>query len=115
MPVLARTIEGAGLSTVLVTMMPYWAEKVGVSRAVGVDFPYGHPLGHAGDSDEQMQVIRDALHALSESREPGSIVDLAYQWGDYERWRREWQPEKPSPIIRFLRERAEARRQSESS
>ena len=34
MPVLARVIEAAGISTVLVTMMPYWSEKVGVPRTL---------------------------------------------------------------------------------
>ncbi len=115
MPVLARTIEAEGISTVLVTMMPFWAEKIGVPRAVGVEFPYGHPLGHAGDRDEQLKTIRDALRVLSEAREPGSIAHLPYAWDDYERWKREWQPEKPSPIIRMLREQAEARRRGEGS
>ncbi|KKL27183.1 hypothetical protein LCGC14_2387760, partial [marine sediment metagenome] len=45
MPVLARTFEEAGLSTVLVTIMPYWSERVGVPRTIGVEFPYGHILG----------------------------------------------------------------------
>lgn len=30
MPVLARTLEATGLSTILVTPMPFWAEKIGV-------------------------------------------------------------------------------------
>jgi hypothetical protein len=103
------------MSTVLVTMMPYWAEKIGVPRTVGVEFPFGHPLGHAGDAREQAMVIGDALRLLAEAREPGTVVHLPYTWPDSERWKREWQPEEPSPIIRMLRERAEARRRGEGS
>jgi len=60
-------------------------------------------------------VIGDALRVLVEAREPGAVVHLPYAWPDFERWKREWQPEKPSPIIRMLREQAEARRQEGAS
>jgi D-proline reductase (dithiol) PrdB len=113
-PVLARTFEAAGMSTILVTMMPYWSGKIGVPRTAGVEFPFGHTLGHAGDAQEQAAVIGDALRVLAEVQEPGTVVDLPYEWPDFERWKREWQPEKPAPIIRLLRARAEARRQQES-
>ena len=103
------------MSTVLVTMMPFWAEKTGVPRAVGVEFPFGHTLGHAGDAQEQAGVIGDALRALAEARAPGAVVHLPYVWPDFERWKREWQPEKPAPIIRMLRERAGERRTEASA
>jgi hypothetical protein len=114
-PVLARTFEAAGMSTVLVTMMPFWSEKLGVPRTAAVEFPFGHTLGHAGDAQEQTAVVRDALRVLTEAREPGTVVHLPYNWPDFERWKREWQPEVASPIIRMLRERAAARRQEEAA
>ena len=95
--------------------MPYWAEKIGLPRTVGVEFPFGHTLGHAGEAQEQAAVIGDALRVLAEAREPGTVVHLPYAWPDFERWKREWQPEKPSPIIRMLRVLAEARRQEGAS
>jgi len=111
-PVLARTFEAAGLSVVLVTMMPYWAERLGVPRTVGVEFPYGHPLGRPGDRDTQMGIIRAALRLLEEAREPGEIRELDYVWPqDLDEAKRDWQPPEPSPIIRMLREQAAARRQ----
>jgi hypothetical protein len=113
--VLARTFEAAGMSTVVATMMPYWADRIGVPRTLGVEFPFGHTLGHAGDAAEQAEVIGAALRALTEAPGPGTIVHLPYTWPDFERWKREWQPEKPSPIIRLLRERAGARRPDEAS
>ncbi len=73
MPVLARAIEAAGISTVLVTMMPYWAEKLGTPRTLGVEFPFGHLLGRAGEREEQLAVIRRALQVLRDAAEPGTI------------------------------------------
>ena len=103
------------MSTVLVTVMPFWSEKIGVPRTAAVEFPFGHTLGHAGEAREQATVIGDALRALAEAQEPGVVVHLPYTWPEFERWKREWQPEKPSPIIRMLREQAEARRREEAS
>ena len=102
------------MSTILVTMMPYWSERIGVPRTAGVEFPFGHTLGHAGDAREQAAVIGDVLRVLADTREAGTIAHLSYEWPDFERWKREWQPEEPAPIIRLLRARAEARRQQES-
>ena len=112
MPVLARVIEAAGISTVLVTMMPYWAEKLRTPRTLGVEFPFGHPLGRAGQRDEQLAVIRRALKLLREATDPGTLWDYEHHWPeDEEEWRRRWQPREPSPVIAFLRERAQQQAQ----
>jgi hypothetical protein len=103
-PVLARVIEAAGISTVMVTMVPDLAERIGVPRIVGVEFPFGHTLGHAGESEEQMKVIRDALRVLRDARRANAVEHLPYEWPDWERWRREWQASEPAPIIAFLLE-----------
>ena len=109
---LARVIESAGISTVLVTMMPHWAEKFGAPRTLGVEFPFGHPLGRAGERDEQLAVIRRALQLLSGASEAGTIEHFDQPWrGDEREWRKRWQPEEPSPIIRLLRERAQQQAQ----
>jgi hypothetical protein len=104
-PVLARVIEAAGISTVLVTVAPDLAERVGVPRIVGVEFPFSHVLGHAGDREEQMKVIRDALRVLRDARQPNMVEHLPYEWPDFERWKREWHPKEPSPLMAFLMER----------
>ena len=112
MPVLARVIEAAGISTVLVTMMPHWAEKLGAPRTLGVEFPFGHPLGRAGHADEQLTVIRRALRVLREAQTPGTIEHYDQPWPEDEsEWRKRWQPSEPSPIIRMMRERAQQQAQ----
>ena len=92
--------ERGGISTILVTMMPNWAEKYGVPRAVGVEFPFGHPLGLPGGTQLQVAVIHDALNVLQEATGPNTIVHLDHLWpGDEAQWRRQWQPTGASPLI----------------
>ncbi len=97
---LARTLEEAGLSTVMVTTMPYWAEKVGVPRTLGIEFPFGHTLGRPNDPEGQMRVIGEALTVLETADEPGSIVHSEETWPEPQKEAIKcWQPAEPSPII----------------
>ena len=92
--------EQGGISTILVTMMPNWAEQYGVPRAVAVEFPFGHPLGLPGGVELQKTVISDALRLLEDATEPNTIVHLEHAWpGDESQWRRQWQPTGASPLI----------------
>jgi hypothetical protein len=77
---MARTLEAAGFSTILVTMMPYWAQKIGTPRTLAVEHPFGHTLGHPGDREGQLSVIREALHALDSIQEPGDILHSTSEW-----------------------------------
>lgn len=107
---LARAIESAGISTVLVTMMPFWAAKMGAPRTLGVEFPFGHTLGRANEAAEQRSVVRRALQLLEEAGAPGAAAGFDGEWqGDFDEWRKRWQPAEPSPIIKFIRERAQQR------
>ena len=104
MPVLARTLEEAGLSTILITMMPYWAEVVGVPRTLGVEFPFGHPLGAAGDTSQQLRVLTQALDLLRHAEHPGTIWHSEETWPEpVEAAIQVWQPLEPSPIIAELK------------
>lgn len=106
MPVLARSLEASGLSTVLITMMPYWAEKVGVPRTLGVEFPFGHTLGVAGDTAQQTRVLMQALELLQKADQPGVIWHSDEVWPEpVEQAIRNWQPAEPSPIITELKPR----------
>jgi hypothetical protein len=102
-PVLARLLEAAGLSTILVTMMPYWAEKVGVPRTLAVEFPFGQTLGQAHDVAQQFRVIRQALRVLESADKPGTIVHSAETWPVPQKEAyKAWQPVEPSPIIKEM-------------
>jgi len=102
-PVLARTLEAAGLSTILVTNMPFWAEKVGVPRTLAVEFPFGHILGQPHNVAQQKRVVRQALKVLETAAAPGTIVHSPEAWPvPQKEAAKDWQPEKPSPVIQVL-------------
>jgi hypothetical protein len=110
--VLAQEFEKAGLSTLMVTMMPYWAEKLGTPRILGVEFPFGHAFGLPDDREMQMTVVRAALSLLEEADAPGATRDLDLEWPQpSDEARKDWQPLEPSPIIKMMREQAQARAQ----
>ena len=100
---LARTFEKTGLSTILVTMMPYWAEKVGTPRTLAVAFPFGHTLGEPEDVDQQRRVILEALTVLESAERPGTIIHSEESWSQPTHEAiKSWQPPEPSPIIAEL-------------
>ncbi len=100
---LARIFEEAGLATILVTMMPYWAERIGTPRTLAVEFPFGHPLGMPNHDDQQMRVIRQALEVLEGAEAPGTIVHSPEQWPvPQEEAVKSWQPDEQSPIVAYL-------------
>jgi hypothetical protein len=102
-PVLARTLEQAGLSTILVTNMPFWAERVGAPRTLAVEFPFGHTLGPPGDAVRQRHVIAQALEVLDSANAPGMIVHSPETWPfPLVEATKDWQPEIPSPIIQYI-------------
>ena len=103
MPVLARTLEAAGLSTILVTSMPFWAEKIGVPRTLAVEFPFGHTLGQPHDAAQQMRVIRRALAVLETAQAPDTIVHSPETWPTPQKKAMEnWQPGEPSPVVQVM-------------
>ncbi|MGD8457316.1 MAG: hypothetical protein PVF83_13125 [Anaerolineales bacterium] len=100
---LARTLEAEGLSTVLVTNMPFWSEKIGTPRTLAVEFPFGHPLGAQGDAAQQMRIIREVLQVLETADKPGITMHSAEVWPEpLEEAQKSWQPPEPSPIISIM-------------
>lgn len=85
-------------------MMPDITERIGIARAIGVPFPFGHPLGHPGDGDEHAAVLEGALRLLEEAQGPGTIEHLELDWPNPDNdWHKRWQPKEPAPIIKALR------------
>ena len=100
---LARLIEAAGIPTVTVTMMPALADAVLAPRIVGVEFPFGHPFGMAGDRAMQRRVLETALTVLSGATTFGTRVDVDIEWplprgAAY----KSWQPKEASPIVAMM-------------
>jgi hypothetical protein len=83
--------------------MSYWAEKVGVPRALAIEFPFGHTLGQPHNASLQMRVIGEALHVLESAQASGTIVHSTEIWPiPKDEAIRSWQPLQPSPIIAHL-------------
>jgi hypothetical protein len=101
--VLARILEAAELSTVLVTNMPFWAEKIGVPRTLAVQFPFGHILGQTHNADQQMRVICQALQVLETATEAGSILHSPQSWPvPAKQATAQWQPREASPLMKVM-------------
>jgi hypothetical protein len=77
---IARALEEHGIATVCVVMNRDITENVKPPRALFVRFPYGAPLGPAGDSVTQMAVIRAALDLLTGAAWPGIIAVSDIEW-----------------------------------
>ena len=73
-------MEEAGLSTVCIVMRREVAQNVKPPRTLFVKFPFGAPLGPAGDSVTQRAVIQEALQVLTDAIESATIVDSSLAW-----------------------------------
>jgi hypothetical protein len=77
---IARALEEQGIATVCVVMNRDITENVKPPRALFVRFPYGAPLGPAGDAVTQMGVIREALDLLTGATQPATIAVSDIEW-----------------------------------
>lgn len=89
------------MATVLVTMMPFYAERGGVPRSLAVEFPFGQTMGH--DAAQQLRVAQAALDVLISAETPGTIVHSSEPWPVPQKEAyKTWQPSEPSPIIAVM-------------
>jgi hypothetical protein len=106
----ARVLEEAGLSTVVLTPTHEFHRAVGIPRVAAIEYPYGRPVGQAGDRDGQRQVLLKTLEVLERAQRPGEVWHLPFIWPE-EPKQVNWQPPEMSPLIKlYLEEIKEARR-----
>ena len=70
----AGTLERHGIATACIALVRAVAAAVRPPRALAVPFPFGAPLGAAGDAAGQRAVVAHAL-ALLERPGPGPLLD----------------------------------------
>ncbi len=92
-------LEKAGLPTVVLTNMPWVTEKIGVPRAVAIEFPFGMIYGHPGERDMQLAILNHMLDLAAEATAPGSMVELTYTWPEEDMRKRDWFPKEPTPWL----------------
>lgn len=80
MGLIQREIEKAGIPTIGVSIVREFTEKVQPPRTVYLKWPFGHPLGEAGNVKQQRAVVMEALQALYTISTPGEIIDLPFRW-----------------------------------
>jgi hypothetical protein len=79
---IARAIEERGISTVCVVMNRDITDNVKTPRALFVHFPYGAPLGPAGNAVVHDAVVRAALDLLVNAAQPAAIAESGIEWPD---------------------------------
>ncbi len=83
--------------TVSLTNIPFMTERIRVPRACAIEFPFSMIWGKPGDAEIHRQVMLDMLQAGADIQEPGTIVELPYQWAKEDFLKRDWWPEHPPP------------------
>lgn len=90
-------LEKAGLTTAVLTNMPWVTEKIGVPRALAIEFPFGMIYGRPGEREMQLAILGALLDLAGDAEKPGTIVELPYTWPEEDFKKRDWFPEEPTP------------------
>lgn len=80
MGLIQREIEKTGIATIGISIVREYTEKVRPPRSIYLRWPFGHPLGEAGNAAQQRAVLLEAFKALATITTPGEIVDLPFRW-----------------------------------
>jgi hypothetical protein len=73
---IAAELEGRGIATTSVTVLPDVTRKVGIPRALAVPYALGYPLGLPHDAALQTKILTAAFALLRESGPPPVVRDL---------------------------------------
>ena len=86
----ARTLEAAGIPSVIIGSAKDVIEHIGVPRFLFVDFPLGNSAGKPGDPRSQRRIFEQALRVLESATEPRSTVKSPERWSDDLAWKRDY-------------------------
>ncbi len=101
MGLVQRVIEASGIPTVSLSLIPAFTRAVGVPRLAGISYPMSRPVGRPGDADGQRAVLRALLELLESARQPGTYVELPFEWPETPAQARKGSDVKP-PIAQLL-------------
>jgi D-proline reductase (dithiol) PrdB len=82
----ARTLEAAGIATVIIGNALDIVTFCGVPRFYYNDLPLGNPLGRPFDAAAQMQSVRTALALIDSAIQP-VVVESELTWSTDEAWK----------------------------
>lgn len=101
MGLVQREIEAAGVSTIILSNIWTLTASVSVPRLAAIEHPFGATMGRPGDRERQGAVLRAALEALAQIREPGGVVHLPFEWPPEDDLK-QYQPPVNPPITDYL-------------
>lgn len=78
--IVQRTIEAAGISTIIIAALPPVVRQQGSPRAVAPIVPMGANAGEPHNVEMQTGIVRDALLAMTEMDMPGIIKKIPYEY-----------------------------------
>lgn len=90
MSLAARTLEAAGIPTVVMGCAKDIVEHVGVPRFLFSDFPLGNPTGKPRDKASQRATLDLALDLLAAAPGPRTTVQNPIRWNEDGRWKRDF-------------------------
>lgn len=94
----ARGLEAAGISTVVMGCAKDIVEHVGVPRLLFSDFPLGNGAGKPHDAASQEQTLDLALRLLQEAKAPRTTWQSPIRWSTSSEWKRDYSnPERATP------------------
>ena len=109
MSLVARPLERAGISTVIVGSALDIVEYCGVPRYLFTDYPLGNPCGKPWDVEMQRRIVGHALDLLESAVVPRTTVQTPFLWSEDASWRETYARIDPSKA-EDLRRAGEARR-----
>jgi D-proline reductase (dithiol) PrdB len=83
----ARTLEAAGIPTLVMGCAKDIVEHVGVPRFLFSDFPLGNPAGKPKDRASQRTTLALALRVLESAPAPRTTVQNPIRWSEDASWK----------------------------
>jgi hypothetical protein len=77
---IAREVEAAGISTVVLSLFYEQALVLNPPRCAFINFPFGRTLGKANHIALHTAILRDTLRLFEKSKTPGDIINLNFIW-----------------------------------
>ena len=83
---IAREIEGAGISTLCMASALDIMEAANPPRIAFLDYPLGHTTGKPNEPELQTDILTQALTVLTALDTPGTVT-LPFKWTEDEAWK----------------------------
>ena len=107
MSLAARTLEAAGIPTLVMGCAKDIVEWVGVPRFLFSDFPLGNPAGKPRDKASQSATLALALAVLESAPGPRTTVQNPIRWNADGRWKLDFSNVDQLSTEEIARRRAE--------